>query len=75
MNRDYKGMNVMEKVVTVVGKNGVEYSVSLTAEQADFYLRLAQMRASSPEGVMREFGDLIINKSEQDKRRSKAQYN
>ena len=65
----------MEKVVTVVGKNGVEYSVSLTAEQADYYLRLAQMRASSPEGVMQEFGDLIMNRSEQDRRRSKAQYN
>ena len=65
----------MEKVVTIVGKNGVEYSVSLTAEQADFYLRLAQMRASSPENVMQEFGDLIINKSEQDRLRSKAQYN
>ena len=75
MNRDYKGMNVMEKVVTIVGKNGVAYSVTLTAEQADFYLRLAQMRASSPEGVMQEFGDLIMNKSEQDRRRSKAQYN
>ncbi len=65
----------MEKVVTIVGKNGVEYSVSLTAEQAVYYLRLAQMRASSPEGVMQEFGDLIMNKSEQDRRRSKAQYN
>jgi len=68
-------MNIMEKVVTVVGKNGVEYSVSLTAEQAEYYLRLAQMRASSPEGVMQEFGALIMNKSEQDRRRSKAQYN
>lgn len=65
----------MEKVITVVGKNGVEYSVSLTGEQADYYLRLAQMRASSPDDVMHEFSELIINKSKQDTRRSKAQYN
>jgi hypothetical protein len=65
----------MEKVVTIVGKNGVEYSVSLTAEQADYYLRLAQARASSPNEVMHEFGELIISKSKQDTQQNKAQYN
>ncbi|HKV57709.1 MAG TPA: hypothetical protein VJO32_05485 [Ktedonobacteraceae bacterium] len=65
----------MKKVVTIVEKNGVEHTVSLTAEQADYYLRLAQMRASSPDDVMREFSNLIIKKSQQDARRSKAQYN
>ncbi len=65
----------MEKVITVVGKNGVEYTVSLTGEQADYYLRLAQFRASSPDEVMHEFAELIISKSKQDVRQSKAQYN
>jgi hypothetical protein len=30
----------MEKVVTIIGKHGIEYTVSLTAEQANDYLRL-----------------------------------
>jgi len=63
----------MEKVITVVGKNGVEYTVSLTAEQADYYLRLAQMRASSSDDVMNKFAELIMSK--EDRKRSKAQYN
>jgi len=61
----------MEKFVTVVGKNGVEYTVALTAEQADYYLRLAQLRASSSGDVMKEFSTLLISKGQQDK----AQYN
>jgi hypothetical protein len=65
----------MEKVVTIIGKNGVEYSVSLTPEQANYYLRLAQMRASSPEDVMHEFSELIISKSKQDRQQDKARYN
>ncbi len=65
----------MEKVITIIGKNGVEYSVSLTGEQADYYLRLAQMRASSDSEVMKEFAELIINKGKQNARQSKAQYN
>ena len=56
----------MERAVTIIGKNGVEYTVSLTAEQADYYLRLAQLRASSPNEVMHEFAELIISKSKQD---------
>jgi len=63
----------MEKVITVVGKNGVEYTVSLTAEQADYYLRLAQMRASSSDDVMNKFAELIMSK--EDRKRSKVQYN
>jgi hypothetical protein len=65
----------MEKVITVVGKNGVEYTVSLTGEQADYYLRLAQMRASSSDDVMNKFAELIMSKNKEDRRRSKAQYN
>ncbi len=31
----------MEKLITVVGKNGVEYTVPLTGEQTDYYWGLA----------------------------------
>lgn len=65
----------MEKIITIAGKNGVEYTVSLTAEQADYYLRLAQLRASSPDAVMHEFAELIISKSKQDRQQYKEQYN
>ena len=65
----------MEKLVTVVGKNGVEYTVSLTAEQTDYYLRLAQLRASSSDDLMKEFSTLLISKSQQDTKYSNAQYN
>jgi hypothetical protein len=57
----------MERVVTIIGKNGVEYTASLTAEQANYYLRLAQLRASSDDEVMKKFAELIISKSKQDR--------
>ena len=66
---------IMEKVITIVGKNGVEYTISLTAEQANDYLHLAQSRASSPGEVMHEFGELIISKSKQDTQQNKVRYN
>jgi hypothetical protein len=65
----------VEKVVTIIAKNGVEYSVSLTPEQANYYLHLAQMRASSSDDVMQAFAELIISKSKQDRQQDKARYN
>jgi hypothetical protein len=65
----------MEKVVSIVAKNGVEYSASLTPEQANYYLKLALMRASSPDDVMQAFAELIISKSKQDRLEDKARYN
>ena len=62
----------MEKVITIVGKNGVEYTVSLTAEQTNYYLRLAQSRALSDNEVMQEFAELIISKSKQDRQQNKV---
>jgi len=38
-------------------------------------LRLAQSRALSPNTVMKEFAELIISKSKQDRRLNKEQYN
>lgn len=65
----------MERLVTVVAKNGVEYTVSLTAEQADFYMRLALLRATSSGDVIQEFSSLLIDQDQQDTQHGKAQYN
>ena len=35
----------MKRIVHVIGRNGKEYNVPLTAEQAAFYLRLAAFKA------------------------------
>ncbi len=35
----------MKRIVHVVGRNGKEYNVPMTAEQAAFYLRLAEFKA------------------------------
>jgi hypothetical protein len=64
---------MMEKVITIVGKNGVEYTVSMTAEQANYYLHLAQLHAASDNEVMHEFAELIISKSKQDTQQNKVQ--
>jgi hypothetical protein len=36
---------LMKRIVHVVGRNGKEYNVPMTAEQAAFYLRLAEFKA------------------------------
>lgn len=65
----------MKKIVSVVGTNGVEQTASLTAEQADYYLRLAQLRASSPAKLMDEFCDLLSSKNELDAQQNKDRHN
>jgi len=35
----------MKRIVHVIGRDGKEYNVPLTAEQAAFYLRLAAFKA------------------------------
>jgi len=65
----------MKKVVTVIGKNGVEYTVALTAEEANYYLQLAQAFASSVDDVMKKFSEFIISKSQHDAQPHKDQYN
>jgi len=37
----------MQRNVSVVGRNGRIYTVPMTAEQAAFYLRLAELRAAA----------------------------
>lgn len=65
----------MKKVVTVLGKNGVEYTVALTAEEANYYLQLAQVRASAVDDIMEQFSEFIISKSEHETQHNKDQYN
>jgi hypothetical protein len=55
---------IMKKIVSVVGTDGVEQKASLTAEQAAYYLRLAQLRASSSGKLVDEFCDLLSRQDE-----------
>jgi hypothetical protein len=66
---------IMKRIVRVVGTNGVELTTPLTAEQADYCLRLAQLRASSPDKLMEEFCDLLSSKSELDAQQNKDRHN
>jgi DNA-directed RNA polymerase subunit F len=66
---------VMKKIVSVVDTNGVEQAASLTAKQADYYLRLAQLRASSSGKLMDELCDLLSSKSKLDAQQNKDQRN
>lgn len=65
----------MKKIVSVVRTDGVEQKASLTAEQVDYYLRLAQLRASSSGKLMDEFCDLLSSKNELDAQQNKDRHN
>ena len=45
------------RIVRVVGRNGVTYEVPMTAEQAAFFLRLAEFKAAADPGIT--VGDVI----------------
>jgi hypothetical protein len=57
--------------VRVVASNGRSYDVPLTAEQAAFYLRMAEYRAVAEPSIT--FGDLLAAKSEKERRRERRQ--
>jgi hypothetical protein len=38
---------MMKRIVYIVGRNGVAYAVPMTAEQAAFFLRLAEFKAKT----------------------------
>ena len=42
---------MMMRIVRVVGRNGVKYEVPMTAEQAAFFLRLAELKAKTDPGI------------------------
>lgn len=46
-----KEMMMMKRIVRVVGRNGVTYEVPMTAEQAAFFLRLAELKAKTDPGI------------------------
>jgi hypothetical protein len=42
---------MMKRIVYIVGRNGVTYGVPMTAEQAAFFLRLAEFKAQTNPGI------------------------
>ena len=60
-----KEMN-MHRIVRVVASNGRAYDVPLTAEQAAFYLRMAEYKAVTDPSVT--FGDLLAAEREKELR-------
>jgi hypothetical protein len=54
----------MYRIVHVVGRNGKAYDMPMTAEQAAFYLRLAEFKAATDPTVT--FNDLIVERKEKE---------
>lgn len=52
----------MQRIVRVVEQNGVEYEVPMTAEQAAFFLLLAELKA--PDDIMKTFRELIVSRED-----------
>ncbi len=61
----------MYRNVRVVASNGRSYDVPLTAEQAAFYLRMAEYKAVTNPSIT--FGDLLAAKREQEVQRERRQ--
>ncbi len=62
----------MYRTVHVVARNGRVYDMPMTAEQAAFYLRLAEFKAATDPAIT--FNDLIAEKREKElQRQSKHQ--
>ena len=63
----------MHRIVRVVASNGRAYEVPLTAEQAAFYLRMAEYRAVTNPSIT--FGDLLAETREKEMQRKRRQSN
>ena len=63
----------MKRMVHVVGRNGKEYNVPMTAEQAAFYLRLAAFKAMKDPTI--NFSILVAEQREKELQRSRSYYN
>lgn len=63
----------MERIVHVVGRNGVEYDMPMTAEQVAFFLRLAQLK--SPDDIAKTFSELVALKCDQEEQDKAARLN
>ena len=57
----------MKRIVRVAEQNGTTHEVPMTAEQAAFYLRLAEMKAQTDQNVT--FCDVVAETQKQDKLR------
>jgi len=64
---------LMKRIVHVVGRNGKEYNVPMTAEQAAFYLRLAEFKAFKEPTI--NFSILVAEQREKELQRSRSHYN
>src|SRR5713226_768375 len=70
--KELKELN-MHRIVRVVARHGRNYEVPLTAEQAAFFLRLAEYKALADPAIT--FGDLVAEKGERELQRKRRQGN
>jgi hypothetical protein len=63
----------MKRIVHVIGRNGKEYNVPMTAEQAAFYLRLAEYKAIKDPSI--NFSLLVAEQREKELQRTRSNYN
>ncbi len=63
----------MKRIVHVVGRNGKDYYVPMTAEQAAFYQRLAEFKAIKDPTI--NFSILVAEYRENELQHSKGYYN
>ena len=61
----------MHRIVHVVASDGRTYDVPLTAQQADFYMRLAEYKALADPSIT--IGDLLVAKREKEAQRNRMQ--
>ncbi len=61
----------MHRIVHVVASNGRAYDVPLTAQQAAFYMRMAEYKAVADPSIT--FGDLLAAKKEREAQRKRRQ--
>ena len=59
----------MQRIVHIIGRNGKEYNVPMTAEQAAFYMRLAEFEAAKDPSI--NFSILVADQREKELRRLK----
>ena len=63
----------MYRTVHVVARNGKAYEMPMTAEQAAFYLRLAEFKTATDPAIT--FNDLIAEKQEKELQRESKRRN
>ncbi len=63
----------MQRIVHVIGRNGKEYKIPMTAEQAAYYMRLAEFKAAKDPSI--NFSVLVADQIEKVSRSPKRYYN